>query len=83
MQGGEKSPEGGLWGQLSYLQNPGQHRVVRDKTQMIQSRETHVQSQYHPQQELIDGHRSRQAIDAHGLFHQLFEPQLLQHRGYR
>jgi hypothetical protein len=43
MQGRQKSPERGLRRQLPDLQDSGQHRVLRYKTQMIQSRETHVE----------------------------------------
>lgn len=46
---------------------------------MVQSRETNVDGQHHPEQEFIDGHHARNTMYGQGFFHQLLEAQLLQH----
>jgi hypothetical protein len=82
MQRRQKPPEGALRRQLRHLQNPGKHRVVRHKAQVIQAGKAHIQGQHHPQQELVDRHDSRDASDGQGFFYQLLKSQFLQHRGH-
>ena len=49
---------------------------------MVQPRETHVDGQHHPQQELVDGHHTRNAVNGQSFFNQFLEAQLLQHGRY-
>src|SRR6516162_3388023 len=49
---------------------------------MVQPRETHVDGQHHPQQELVDGHHARNAVNGQSFFNQFLEAQLLQHGRY-
>jgi hypothetical protein len=55
---------------------------LRRKTEVIQSRKANVDRQHHAQNELIDGHRSRNTPYSQGFFHQFLESQLLQQGGY-
>src|ERR1019366_4251507 len=82
MQRRQKPPEGTLRRQLQDLQDPGEHRVVRHKAQVIQAGKAHIQGQHHPQQELVDRHDSRDASHGQGFFYQLLKSQFLQHRGH-
>src|SRR5882672_6079491 len=49
---------------------------------MVQPRETYVDGQHHPQQELVDGHHARNAVNGQSFFNQFLEAQLLQHGRY-
>src|SRR5207248_2951509 len=49
---------------------------------MVQPRETHVDGQHHPQQELVDGHHARNAVNGQSFFNQFLEAQFLQHGRY-
>src|SRR5207248_7140172 len=44
--------------------------------------ETHVDGQHHPQQELVDGHHARNAVNGQSFFNQFLEAQFLQHGRY-
>src|SRR6266550_8962362 len=50
---------------------------------MVQPRETYVNGQHHAEQELVDGHHARNAVNGQSFFNQFLEAQLLQHGRYR
>src|SRR5258708_31514468 len=49
---------------------------------MVQPRETYVDGQHHPQQELVDGHHARNAVNGQSVLQTVLTAQLLQHGRY-
>src|SRR5664280_1770164 len=83
MQRRAKPPERALPGQACHLQQPGQHRIVGHKAEVIETGEPDIDGQHHRHHELIDAHETRPAFHRQHFLHQLLELQLLQHGGHR
>src|ERR1019366_8224921 len=83
MQRRAKPPERALPGQACHLQQPGQHRIVGHKAEVIETGEPDIDGQHHRHHELIDAHETRPAFHRQHFLNQLLELQLLQHGGHR
>src|SRR5271166_3857041 len=83
MQRRAKPPERALPGQACHLQQPGQHRIVGHKAEMMETGEPDIDGQHHRHHELIDAHATRPAFHRQHFLHQLLELQLLQQGGHR
>jgi len=79
MQRCQKPPECALPGQTSHLQHPGQHGILGYKGNVVEAGKPDIDSQYHRQHELINGHGTGNALHRQRFLNQLLETQLLQH----
>jgi hypothetical protein len=78
-----ESPEGGLHRQLGDFENARQNRVASDEAQLVQARETDVESQHDSQHEPVQVQGTGNSLRGHRLFHQGLEVEFFQHGDHR